>query len=131
MIILGDFNNDILRINCNKKLERIILKFNLHHIVKEATRLSENSETCLDLIITNHKAIICNSEILAPFQSDHCTVTAEIFFKTYRPQAFKETIWKFEEANTAEIGQHLNSTDWSCINESDNMNLITDTFEKS
>ena len=130
MIILGDFNNDILSNNCNKKLERIMLKFNLHHIIKEATRLTENSETCLDLIMTNHKAIICNSEILAPFQSDHCTVTAEISFKTYKSQAFKKTIWKFEEANTNGIEQHLNSSDWSFINESDNMNLIMNTFEE-
>ena len=107
MIILVDFNNDILSNNCNKKLERIMLTFNLHHIVKEATRLTENSETCLDLIMTNHKAIICNSEILASFQSDHCTVTAEISFKTYKSQAFKKTIWKFEEANTTGIEQNL------------------------
>ena len=130
MIILGDFNNDILSNNCNKKLERIMLKFNLHHIIKEATRLTENFETCLDLIMTNHKAIICNLEILAPFQSDHSTVSAEISFKTYKSQAFKKTIWKFEEANTTGIEQHLNSTDWSFINESDNMNLISNTFEE-
>ena len=69
MIILGDFNNGTLSNNCNKKLERIMLKFNLHHIVKEATRHTEKSETCLDLIMTNHKAIICNSESLHHFRA--------------------------------------------------------------
>ena len=39
MIILGDFNNDILRNNCNKKLERLMLKFNLHHIYCMARNL--------------------------------------------------------------------------------------------
>ena len=50
MIILGDFDNDILSNNCNKKLGKIMLEFILHHIIKEATRLTENSETCLDLL---------------------------------------------------------------------------------
>ena len=80
--------------------------------------------------MTNHKAIVCNSQILAPFQNDHCTVTAEISFKTYKAQAFKKTIWKFEEANITAIEQQLNATDWPFINESDNMNLITNTFEE-
>ena len=103
MIIPVDFTNDILNNNCNKKLERLMLKFYLHHIVKEATKLLENSATCLDLFMTNHKAIICNSDILAPFQSDHCTKTAEIAFKTYKSQAFKKTTWKFEEVYTTGI----------------------------
>ena len=35
MIILNDFNNDILSSNRNKKLERIMLKFDLHHTFKD------------------------------------------------------------------------------------------------
>ena len=83
MIILGDFNTDILNNNSNRNLIRIMQKFDLGHTIKEATRITENTGTCLDLIMTNHKAIIHNTQILAPFQSDHCTVTAEISFKTY------------------------------------------------
>lgn len=130
MIILGDFNTDILNNNSNRNLNRIMQKFDLDHTIKEATRITENTETCLDLIITNHKAIIHNTQILAPFQSDHCTVTAEISFKTYRAKAFKKTIWKFEEANTTAMEQYLNATDWSFINNSDNMNQITNSFEE-
>ena len=73
MIILGDFNTDILNNNSNRNLVRIMQKFDLDHTINEATRTTENSETCLDLIMTNHKAIIQNTQILAPFQSDHCT----------------------------------------------------------
>lgn len=90
MIILGDFNTDILNNNSNRNLNRIMQKFDLDHTIKEATRITENTETCLDLIMTNHKAIIHNTQILAPFQSDHCTVTAEISFKTYRAKALKK-----------------------------------------
>ena len=130
MIILGDFNTDILNNNSNRNLVRIMQKFDLDHTINEATRTTENSETCLKLIMTNHKAIIQNTQILAPFQSDHCTVTAEISFKTYRAKAFKKTIWKFEEANIPAMEQHLNATDWTFINNSDNMNQITNTFEE-
>lgn len=130
MLVLGDFNNDILKQNNNGRLERVMNKFNLQHIITEPTRITENSETCLDLIMTNHMSIINNSEILAPFHSDHCTVSAEIAFKTYKSQAFKKSIWKFEEANSNKIEQQLNSTDWSFIQSYDNMNIITDKFEE-
>ena len=131
MIILGDFNTDILNNNSNKNLVRIMQKFDLDHTIKEATRTTENSETCLDLIMTNHKAIIQNTQILAPFQSDHCTVTVEISFKPYKSKAFKKTIWKFEEANIPAMEQHLNATDWTFINNSDNMNQIKMHLKKS
>ena len=80
--------------------------------------------------MTNHKAIINNTKILPPFHSDHCIVTAEVSFKTYKAQSFKKTVWKFEEANIAGIEEQLDSTDWSFISTNSNINEITQTFEE-
>ena len=99
LIILGDFNQDILKINSNSPFLRILSKYNLQNIINEPTRVTNTTSTCIDLLLTNHKSIINNSQVLPPFNSDHSTITAEITYKTYKAQAYKKTIWKYEEAD--------------------------------
>lgn len=113
IVILGDLNQDMIQLDNNSHICKIMSKFNLQCMISEPTRITNTTATCLDLIITNHSSIINNTEILPPFHSDHCTVTAEIAFKTYHTQAQKKTIWKYEEADIESIETKLENTDWS------------------
>lgn len=62
MIIVGDLNHDILsKTISNSHLLRIMSKFNLENLIHEPTRITDTSQTCLDLIITNHTSIINNT----------------------------------------------------------------------
>ena len=126
LVITGDFNQDVLNITPNNQLNRIMLKYNLKTVISSPTRItpSTQSQTLLDLILTNHNSIINNCEVLPPFNSDHCTVTAEITYKTYKSLAYKKTVWKFEDANIEAIDQAYQSTDWSFIQTSSNINII-------
>ena len=90
-------------------------KLNLQNIIKEPTIITPATATCLDLIMTNHQSIIKDSQVLPPFNSDHCTVTVEITFKTYKQQAFKRFISKYEEANIGQIENEFEIMDWSFI----------------
>ena len=92
IIITGDFNYDVLKANTNSQFFRILSKFNLQNIITDPTRVTNTSSTCIDLIITNHSAIITNSNVLPPFNSDHCTISAEITFKTYKALAYKNNM---------------------------------------
>ena len=127
LIILGDFNQDILKINSNSPFLRILSKYNLQNIINEPTRVTNTTSTCIDLL-TNHKSIINNSQVLPPFNSDHSTITAEITYKTYKAQAYKKTIWKYEEADKNLIKNKLESQDWSFVNSNDDMNQINENF---
>ena len=86
---MGDFNHDINIISNENKLNRILHRFNIENMITEPTRIMDKSQTCLDLILTNHSSIIMNTEVLPPFCSDHCTVTTEVAFKTYTEHAHK------------------------------------------
>lgn len=130
MIVLGDFNEDILSPVSSNHLTRTMLKFNLAHVINEPTRITPTSATCLDLIMTNHSSIINDSQVLPPFNSDHSTITTEVNFKTYKSLTYKKNIWKFEEANITAIENELNQTDWSFILNGDNMNEIANQFEE-
>ena len=128
IIIKGDFNCDVLKANTNSQFFRILSKFNLQNIITDPTRVTNTSSTCIDLIITNHSAIITNSNVLPPFNSDHCTISTEITFKTYKALAYEKTIWKYDEANLQLIKNKFDSVDWSFINTEDNMNIINEKF---
>ena len=125
---MGDFNQDILKINSNSPFLRILSKYNLQNIINEPTRVTNTTSTCIDLLLTNHKSIINNSQVLPPFNSDHSKITAEITYKTYKAQAYKKTIRKYEEADKNLIKNKLESQDWSFINSNDDMNQINENF---
>ena len=104
---MGDFNQDMMIKDSSVKLERILCKFNMVNLIDEPTRITDTTQTCLDLILTNHTSIIENTAILSPFCSDHCTVTADITFKTYREKAYKTKFWKYEQADKEAIENKL------------------------
>ena len=130
MIIMGDFNHDLMIQNNLTKLERIICKFNIENVFTEPTRITDTTQTCLDLVLTNHTSIIESTDILAPFCSDHCTITADITFKTYKEKTYKTKFWKYEEADNEGIENKVNSTDWSYINNCNNIDEINEIFAK-
>lgn len=132
LIILGDFNYDIIK-NSNARnshLQRIMTRFNLQHLITEPTRITNTTETCIDLIMTNHNSIINNTSVLPPFISDHCTVTAEVVFKTFKPLSYKKILWKYEGSNLQAIENDLISQDWSFIQTNDDINFINEQFNE-
>ena len=131
MLIMGDFNHDMLKFNPNSKLLRILTKYNIQNMINEPTRITQKSQTCIDLILTNHSSIIINTEVLPPFCSDHCSITAEVNFKTYKAQAYKQTIWKYNNANKIALNEKLIATDWSFINNSNDIDYINEKFNNT
>ena len=57
MIIMGDFNQDILKTDKNNIFLRTLIKYNLKNLISEPTRITSTSATCLDLIksLLNYK----------------------------------------------------------------------------
>ena len=128
IIIMGDFNHNTLKANIHSPLLRTLTKFSLQNLITEPTRVTNVSSTCIDLIITNHHAIITGTNVLPPFSSDHCTITAEITFKTYESLAYQTLIWKYEEADFQSIKAKVDSVDWSFISNEDNIYIINEKF---
>ena len=78
-----------------------------------------------NIILTNHTFIIENIGILYPFCSDHCTVTAEI---TFKEKVYKTKFWKYQQADQEAITNKMNSTDWSFINNCNDIDEANETF---
>ena len=77
VIILGDFNSDLLCSNDTngRKFKRILQSFDFHNVIQEATRVTETSETLIDLILISNqikqKGMAKRSGVFEPAFSDH------------------------------------------------------------
>lgn len=70
IIVTGDFNIDISKNdNRAKNLLDTFKRFNLHHQIKEPTRIAKSTKTVIDNIFTNINN--CETEVLLSALSDH------------------------------------------------------------
>ena len=116
--------------NKNSKFIWLMSKYNIQNIINDPTRITPTSQTCIDLILTNHNSTVINTEVLLLFSSDHCTIIAEVSFETYKAQAYKHTIWKYEEPDKTALHEKFNTTDWSFINNLNDIDDINKNFNQ-
>ena len=77
VIILGDFNCDLLSSttsNHTRKFLDLIEVFQFDQIITQPTRITQNSETLIDVALTNSPENIANSGVLHVGISDHSLI---------------------------------------------------------
>ena len=98
-LILGDLNADFNDIN-GKHLSDICTTQNLQCLVKEPTRITSTSQTCLDQIITNMPNFLKNVTVSPPVSTnDHYTVRGEFNFKLPKEQSYTRLTWQYTEGD--------------------------------
>lgn len=99
IFILGDLNADPATRN-GRKLNDLCLRNNLYCLVNEPTRITQNTATILDQIITNCPNFVKSTTVSPPVSSnDHCTVGARLSFKIKKEKAYKRTIWNYKKGD--------------------------------
>ena len=114
IIILGDFNSDFN--HPHRKFLEIINMFHLQQLVKGNTRITENSATCLDLILTQNKDFTHNVDILPEICSDHCCPCISIKLVTHiGNNSFKRTFYEYNKLDLEKFQNLLNAGDLASI----------------
>ena len=104
MYVLGDFNVNQLKRN---KLGPIIKKLKLEQLIEEPTRITEDSSTLLDLIITNNRSSVLSTNVcesITDHQEISCLITVRkekrkpviLTFRTkenYSRDSLKQELW--------------------------------------
>ena len=91
VILMGDFNIDLLKDDRPSQFFRevIMAPFNLHQIIKEPTRITENTATSIDhFLVTNPDQVKISGVVDFPGISDHCLIYMAYNLKR---QKFKPT----------------------------------------
>ena len=70
-IIMGDINVNFLKKNVCKELKDIISINGYEQLIKIPTRTTQDSSTLIDVILTNYKSTISNSDVMPLSLSDH------------------------------------------------------------
>ena len=87
VIIIGDLNCN-LQGNCpdGRALFDFCSTLNLTQLVKEPTRVTERSQTLIDIVLTTNENIVSSCEVKSSTISDHSLVCVTLKFKTAKPR---------------------------------------------
>ena len=113
LLILGDLNADF-NIPSGRKLQDLCQVQNLTFHVREPTRITDNSATCLDQIITNIPNCVKSITVDPPLcTNDHCTVGIDLTLKVSRDIAYFRHIWLYKHADYLGFRKALIDFDWN------------------
>ena len=131
--MLGDFNAhyDVANPSGNSEVGGKLYSFlesnNLAQLITEPTRVTSNSSTILDLVITNCPERFSASGTLSPPSNcDHSVIFASMNLITHRSRSYKRQVWNFNNVNSADLNCELSQMDWFSL--CDNTNDIDETY---
>ena len=130
VILLGDYNINFLKPNLpeTKFFKNEILEpFGLKQIVEKPTRVTDKSQTLIDLILVNNPTMVsCTDVIEFAGASDHCLVFLSYAVK--RPKYKAKTITRrdFRKFNEANFNEDIESINWENVHAERNDTLCND-----
>ena len=135
ILILGDFNLDILKQLPSRKINNVCQYFGLDQLISEPTHFTETSSSVIDLIFTSNKNNVFLSGIGDPFLHKnmryHCPVYCVFNFEKCNSGVFTRNIWLYDRGNYEALSIELNETNWNNL-KNDDINIyaqnITDTI---
>ena len=119
-VLLGDFNINYF---CTQpllfsKLMSIFSSFNLVQVVSEATRVTENSCTLIDLVFVSCPSQVLSCDTIPPLSnSDHYGLQLKLYVKAPKRQkkSSLQKIWRYAHANYDAISDSVNEVNWDLL----------------
>ncbi len=124
IIVLGDLNADFSTAN-GKKMGEICMLQDLHHHINEPTRITADTQSCLDQILSNVPYFVSETFVDPPVSTnDHCTVGVSLLFKIAPEPAYYRHIWLYDQADFDGFANALTTVDWDkCCFDNDDVNI--------
>ena len=131
--MLGDFNahydvaNPSRNGDVGEKLNSFLESNNLAELIAEPTRITFNSSTILDLVITNCPERFSGSGTLSPSSNcDHSVIFSSMNVFIHRSRSCKRCVWNFNNVKITDLNWELSQLDWISLCE--NTNDIDETY---
>ena len=96
------------------KLESLLSQFSLSQVINEPTHISQNFNSCIDLLFTNQQNLITDAGIHPSLHSNcHHQIIYRMFnLKIFYPPSYERHIWHYKHANTDMISTAIQGFDW-------------------
>jgi hypothetical protein len=133
LILLGDFNENLLDVNKSRNAHNLMNLFNLNQIVDTPTRITDVSRSMIDLIFITDPLQCSSKGVIEPFCSDHHAVYFTTSFMKLKGQCYQRRVWDYENANYDLYRDILSECNWDLDNKNvdDQVNKITDNIIKA
>ena len=132
IIITGDLNCDLL----SNKPESQVLKdlctmLNLSHIISKPTRVTKESASLLDVILTTNSHQVISSAVLENTISDHFTVTASIRLKAAKPKPFQIRSRSYKMYEPKTFSDDISKVSWNDLENLTDVNTRLEQFNNA
>ena len=77
VIVVGDYNLDMLKLTSSRKIETLCQMYNLSDIISEPTHFTESSSSLIDLFLVTNKNHIILSGVGEPFLDQNIRFIAQ------------------------------------------------------
>ena len=95
-----------------------LISNNLEELINEPTHIRDDgSQSCLDLICTNHPYFFTETGVLPSIDphSKHNIIHGSLNFLTPSPPSYKRKMWDYKTAKTNLIRKEVSNTDWESL----------------
>ena len=120
IVLLGDFNNDFLfrgktkeQIANGKRLKQIFSAYGLKNIVKKVTRISETTQTLIDLIAVSDTSKITSHGVAHLGISDHSFIYANLRMRKNKSKLETKTITNYKNFDEEKFKSDIQAAPWS------------------
>ena len=116
-----DVGNPSWNSDVGGKLNSFLECNNLAQLIAVPTRVTFNSSTIIDLVITNCPERFSASGTLSPLSNcDHSVIFASMNLFTHRGRSYKRHVWNFDNVNITDLSEELSQLDWFSLCENTN-----------
>ncbi|OON91327.1 MAG: hypothetical protein ATN33_01430 [Epulopiscium sp. Nele67-Bin001] len=132
IILLGDFNVNWDSKSDKKKIKHLTDKYNLIQIIKGPTRITNTSNTTIDLIFTNRPERISKTFNLLSGLSDHNFIlcTRKIKRKHIMESTRGQQYYFIPKNQLQSLNEEIQKVDWSDILKNNDVEASSDSFIK-
>ena len=120
VVIVGDFNCDSARSTdrsitsiSGQKLQNLLLQFDYMVINDKPTRVTKDTSTLIDLVISSNRNLIKNTRIVELGISDHMLVHASVQTKIKRPPPKIIKARSYKKIDQAKFSKDIAEAPWS------------------
>lgn len=118
IIIIGDININLLNEKSNDSIyfKNILVNFNLNQMVTEPTRITENSESLIDIICVSDNLLVKSCENIEMHNvTDHMLTSCNIIVREDFPDDGKKYFRNFNNLDYANFGNEAIELNWNEI----------------
>ena len=139
IVVIGDFNaksenwfKSSKTTHEGKAIESLTMQYGLSQLINEATFVSNNTFSCIDLIFTSQTSLVVDSGVCSSLNVNchHQIIFAKFNLKIHYPPPYMRKIWHYRQANVELIQRAIENCNWENLLTGDDVDMYVSKFNE-